>query len=139
MKIGRLNLLPPLALFAANAYITLRLFHTAFTPEMGSIEAAYVGLARYIVHHFPDLSWFPLWYGGIPYPDTYPPLLHMIVAGVAASGHLSPGLAYHAVTAMVFALMPVALYWTAWGLGTSRLAAFAASLLYSIEIGRAQV
>jgi hypothetical protein len=56
----------------------------------------------------------------------------MTVAAVAAAGRLSPGLAYHAVTALVFALMPVALYWTAWRLGASRLAAFAAALLYSL-------
>ena len=43
---------------------------------MGSIEAAYIGLARYIANHLGELSWFPLWYGGIPYADTYPPLLH---------------------------------------------------------------
>lgn len=133
MKLSQRNLLPPAAIFAVNAWITLRLFHTAYTREMGSIEAAYVGLARYLVAHFPDLNWFPLWYGGIPYPDTYPPLLHMMVAALAAGGHLSPGLAYHAVSALVFALMPVALYWTAWRMGASRLAAFGAALLYSLE------
>ena len=126
------RLLPPLSLLAANAYITLRLFHTAYTREMGSIEAAYISLAHYIVAHFPDLQWFPLWYGGIPYADSYPPLLHFAVAALAAAGHLSPGLAYHAVCALVFSLMPVALYWTACQLGASRLAAFAAALLYSI-------
>ena len=40
-----------LALFALNAYITLRLFHTDYTRQMGSIEAAYIGLARYIANH----------------------------------------------------------------------------------------
>ena len=123
----------PLALFLANAFITFRLFHTEYVDQMGSIEAVYHGLARYILAHFPDLRWFPLWYGGIPYPDTYPPLLHFMVAATAAILHLSPGLAYHAVTALLFALMPVALYWTATRLGASRLAAFAAALLYSVE------
>ena len=132
MQLRGRRLLPPFVLFAVNVYITLRLFHTAYTREMGSIEAAYIGLARYIVAHFPDLNWFPLWYGGIPYPDSYPPLLHLIVAAVSAAGRLSPGLAYHAVCALVFALTPVALYWTACRLGASRLAAFAAALFYSI-------
>ncbi|HEV2448290.1 MAG TPA: hypothetical protein VGS58_20300, partial [Candidatus Sulfopaludibacter sp.] len=132
MTLAKERLLPPIALFAANAYITLRLFHTEFTREMGSIEAAYIGLARYIVAHFPDLSWFPLWYGGIPFPDSYPPLMHMIAAALAAAGHLSPGTAYHAVAALTFTLMPVALYWTACRLGASRLAAFGACLLYSL-------
>lgn len=126
------RLLPPLSLLAANAYITLRLFQTAYTREMGSIEAAYISLAHYIVAHFPDLQWFPLWYGGIPYADSYPPLSHFAVAALAAAGHLPAGLAYHAVCAAVFALMPAALYWTACQLSASRLAAFAAALLYSI-------
>jgi hypothetical protein len=132
MRMMRRSLVPPVALFLANAYITFRLFHTAYTREMGSIEAAFIGLARLIAGHFPDLNWFPWWYGGIPYPDSYPPLLHMIVATVAAVGRLSPALAYHAVTAAVFSLGPVALYWTAHRLGASRLAAFGAGLLYSI-------
>ena len=56
-----------LALFALNALVTLRLFHTDYTRQMGSIEAAYIGLARYIANHLGQLTWFPLWYGGIPY------------------------------------------------------------------------
>jgi hypothetical protein len=121
-----------LALFAVNAWITLRLFRIDYLHEMGSIEAAYIALARYIRGHFPDLNWFPLWYGGIPYPDTYPPLLHFVVAGVAAVGHLPTGLAYHAVTATIYALVPVALFWAARRLGAGQAAAFAASLLYSL-------
>jgi len=119
-------------LFAVNAAITFRLFHIEYLREMGSIEAAYIGLARYILEHFPDFNWFPLWYGGIPYQDSYPPLLHFLVAAVAASGRISPALAYHAVTAALYALAPAALFWAAWRLGASRTNAFLAALLYSL-------
>ena len=68
----------PALLFALNACITPLLFRTAYTAEMGSIEAAFIGLARYAARHWNDLGWFPLWYGGVPYPETYPPLLHWI-------------------------------------------------------------
>ena len=68
---------------------------------MASIEGAFIGLARYIRDHFPHLTWMPLWYGGIPFPDSYPPLLHVTVAAVSALAHISAGLAYHAVTADV--------------------------------------
>jgi hypothetical protein len=122
----------PVVLFAVNAYITLALFRIDYTRQMGSIEAAYVGLARYITAHFGDFQWFPLWYGGIPYQDTYPPLLHFVVAAVSAGARIGPGLAYHAVTAAVYALGPVALYWAARRLGAGRPAAFAAGLLYSL-------
>ena len=98
---------------------------------MDSVEGAYIGLARHIRDHFPDLSWFPLWYGGIPYQYSYPPLLHVLVAGTAAVGHISPARAYHIVVAIFYALGPVALFWTARRLGASRDASFLAGLLYS--------
>jgi hypothetical protein len=121
-----------LALFAFNACITLRLFHVAYTREMGSIEAAYISLARYIRDHFPHLTWFPLWYGGIPFADAYPPLVHFLVAGVSAAAGASPGLAYHTVTAALYALGPVALFWMAMRLGAPRAGAFLAALGYSL-------
>ena len=121
-----------LALFALNALVTLRLFHVDYTRQMGSIEAAYVGLARYVAHHLSDLTWFPLWYGGIPYPDTYPPLLHWISGLAVALFGISPGLAYHAVTATIYAAGPAALFWMAWRLSGNRAAAFTAGLLYSL-------
>ncbi len=99
------------SLFALNAFVTARLFHSEYIAQMGSIEGAFIGLARYIRDHFPDLNWMPLWYGGIPFPDSYPPLLHATVAEVSALAHISAGLAYHAVTAAFYSLGPVALYW----------------------------
>jgi hypothetical protein len=119
-------------LAAFNAAITPRLFLLDYTREMGSIEAAYIGLARYIRDHFPHLGWFPLWYGGIPYSDAYPPLLHWIVALTGAVGQCSSGLAYHAVTASVYAIGPATLFWAAWRLGAQRTAAFLAALGYSL-------
>ncbi len=119
-------------LFALNAYITLPLFRVDYTREMGSIEAVYIGLARYILRHFPHFGWFPLWYGGIPYRDTYPPLLHFVVAGAMAAGRISPGLAYHFVTAAAYALGPVTLFWLALRLGAGRVPAFLGGLVYSV-------
>jgi len=121
-----------LALFSINVALVWRLFRIPYTQYMGSIEAAYIGLARYIVAHFPHLSWFPLWYEGIPYPDTYPPLLHFTVAGVAAAAGISPALAYHCVIAVVYALGPVTVFWAAWRLGAGRVPAWLAALGYSL-------
>jgi len=121
-----------LALFSINTALVWRLFRIPYTQYMGSIEAAYVGLARYIAAHFPDLGWFPLWYGGIPFPDAYPPLLHFVVAGVAVAAHIAPALAYHAVAAVVYALGPVTMFWAAWLLGAGRVPAWLAALCYSL-------
>jgi hypothetical protein len=98
---------------------------------MGSIEAAFIGLARYIRDHFPHFTWFPLWYGGIPFADAYPPLLHFLVAGVSAAG-ASPGLAYHMVTATFYVLGPVLFFLVALRLGVNRPSAFLAALGYSL-------
>jgi uncharacterized membrane protein len=99
---------------------------------MGSIEAAFIGLARYASRHWNDLGWFPLWYGGVAYPETYPPLLHWIVGLVLWITGVSPGLAYHFVTAMTYALGPVTLFWMAWRLCNSRACALAAAFVYSL-------
>ena len=119
-------------LVALNGYITLRLFHTEYTRHMGSIEAAYIGLARYISRHWGDLGWFPLWYGGIPYPDTYPPLLHWLCALAITLTGISPGLAHHFVTAALYSLGPATLFWLAWLLCGNRACAFAAGVGYSL-------
>ena len=119
-------------LFAFNAYLTPLLFRTAYTAEMGSIEAAFIGLARYASQHWNDMGWFPLWYGGVPYPDAYPPLLHWVVGLAITLTGVSPGLAYHFVTAMVYSLGPVTLFWMAWRLCRSRACALVAGLGYSL-------
>src|SRR5512146_1581389 len=90
-----------LTLFAVNAYIAGRLFRLEYTHDLESIAGAYIGLARYIRDHFPHLGWFPAWYGGIPFQDSYPPLLHLLVAALAGVG-ASPGLAYNAMSAAIF-------------------------------------
>jgi hypothetical protein len=119
-------------LFALNAAITQWLFRTAYTNQMGSIEAAFIGIARYVSRHWGDLTWFPIWYGGIPYADSYPPLLHWVVALVISLFGADPGLAYHFVVATVYALGPAALFWMAWRLSGSRPCALVAAIGYSI-------
>jgi hypothetical protein len=120
------------ALFTLNSYIAFRLFLIEYLDQMWSIEGTFIGLARYVRGHFPDLNWFPLWYGGIPGQYSYPPLLPFLVAGVTAAGRTSPARAYHIVVAMFYAFGPVALFWTARRLGASRTAAFLAGVMYSL-------
>src|SRR4051812_13243137 len=55
------------ALFAPNGYIAVGLFFPDYPRQMGSIQAPYNRLARYNWRPLGQLSWFPLWYGGIPY------------------------------------------------------------------------
>ena len=121
-----------LALFILNLLLVRKLLGIEYLDQMGSIEGAYIAIARWASQNWRDLSWFPLWYGGIPYQNTYPPLLHLIVAAVSGLFKLSPAHAHHAVTAVFFSLGPVTLFWLALRLGGSRLSAFAAGWFYSL-------
>ena len=119
-------------LVAVNAAVSWKLFVTEYLVYLGSIEAAYVGLSRYVIEHPWDLVWFPLWYGGVPYENTYPPLTHIVVAIVAWLGGISPALAHHVVGATMYCLGPVTLFALAFRLSRDRLASFAAALVYSL-------
>ena len=137
-------------LFALNAFLSHELFSLVFLDKMGSIEAAYISLARYMVDHPFEWSWFPLWYGGIPFQNTYPPLLHLLVAGWTwLTGGLTSGtttvitgevidlpraaaLAYHQVTAIFYCLGPVTLFWASTGISKRIWVSFGAALGYSL-------
>lgn len=126
------ELLPPAVLFAVNYYLCAELFHREYIDQLGSIEAVYIGLARYIQENWRDLTWFPLWYGGIPFQNTYAPLLHLLVAAVGTVLRIPPGTAYHATTAFLFCLGPCMLYWLARRMSRSWTGAFVAGLAYTV-------
>ena len=115
-----------------NIALVTPLYRVEYTDQMQSIEAAFISLARYILGHFPDLRWFPLWYTGTPYQNTYPPLLPLSVAALAAVARIPPGLAYHALTAALYCLGPVALFWLVHRLSGSRTQALFAALAWSL-------
>jgi hypothetical protein len=118
-------------LFLLNAYICRGLFGMEYLLQMGSIEGAYIGISRSMLAHWRDFSWFPGWYAGIPAQNTYPPLLHWIVALAALLRGISPAHAYHWVTAIFYCLGPLALFALTLRLSGSRRAAFLAGALYS--------
>ena len=122
----------PLLLAAVNLYIAKDLFFLEYSQFMGSIEAAYISISRYMIENWRDLTWFPLWYGGIPFQNSYPPFLHVVVALAAATFRISPAHAHHIVTAIFYCLGPVALYALALRLTGSRWASFWAGWIYSI-------
>jgi hypothetical protein len=122
----------PLLILAINLYIAKDLFSLEYSQFMGSIEAAYLAISRYMIENWTDLTWFPLWYGGIPFQNSYPPFLHAVVALAAALFRISPAHAHHIVTAAFYCLGPVAVYALALRLTGSRWASFWAGWIYSI-------
>ncbi len=119
-------------LAALNVYVCRELFRIEYLRHVGSIEAAFISIARYARDHWPDLSWFPIWYNGIPYQNSYPPLLHWTVAAVSALTGSSAALAYHATTAALYCLAPVALFWLCYRFSRSAGFSFAAGAFYSV-------
>ncbi|MDQ6664664.1 MAG: hypothetical protein M3Z23_09755 [Acidobacteriota bacterium] len=115
-----------------NVYVCHELYFLQYSKFLGSIEAAFISISRYVIQNWHDLTWFPLWYGGIPYQNTYPPLLHWIVAGAAQLLRTSPAHAHHLVTAFFYCLAPVSIYALVLRLSRSQTAAFGAGIFYSL-------
>lgn len=121
-----------MSIFILNLIITKRLFFVGFPLRMDSIESAYMGMSRFIMGHWGDLTWFPLWYTGMPFRIVYQPLLHVTVAAVATVAHQPVQVAYHFVTALLYSAGPVALFALCFVATGSRAFAFLTALLYSL-------
>ena len=120
-----------LALFLLNGYICRELFGIEYLFNMGTIECVYFGIDRWALAHWPDLRWFPLWYDGIPFQNTYPPLLQACVVLLVKLTGFSVPHAHHFVIALAYCLGPVAVFALAIRFSGSRWAGFAAGLVYS--------
>lgn len=121
-----------LLIVAVNLAVCWRLLITEYLDQMGSIEGAYIGLSRWILARPGELDWFPLWYGGIPFQNTYPPVLHFLVSAAAALFSVSPARAHHLVGGLAYVLGPLSLYWMARALSGDRIRSLVAALVYSL-------
>ncbi len=119
-------------LFTINAYICWRLFGLEWSHRMDSIEGAYIGISRHILSSWRDLAWWPAWYGGIPFHNSYPPLLHVLTALAAAGFRVSPARAHHFVTALFYCAGPVFAYLLLGRLSRRGFESFCAALFYSV-------
>lgn len=134
-----------LSLFVLNGWIAWRMLRIEWFPYFHSVEGSLIGLQRYIAAHWGDLSWFPLWYSGMPFPDTYVPALQVLSAIVATVAKLSAPRAYHVVCAVAYAVAPVAAYvmmrqlgasrWASW-LGAAGWSLFSASAFLMPDVGK---
>ena len=124
-----MDLLVAVALFTLQAILIAPLFTGEFTLYRGSIEAAYITDARFIVDHFPDLSWNPFWYLGFPFEWFYTPLLPALVSLVGKLIGDVPA-AYRLVAATGYAIGPLALYVATREIARSRAAAVFAALAF---------
>ena len=97
------------ALFALNAYICRELFSVEFTQHMESIEGSYMSISRYATRHWGELTWWPLWFTGMPFTHVYQPGFHLTVAAIAMLFRQSPQHIYHLMCALAYCFGPVTL------------------------------
>ncbi len=91
-----------------------------------------LSVERYIRLHWSWWDWFPVWWGGMPFPRVYQPLLHFTVAVVCAVTGASIPMAFHFVTVVAYSLGAVTFYWLAKILLQSRSIAFCGGLIFSL-------
>jgi hypothetical protein len=120
------------SLFLLNAYICRGLFGLEFSSRMESIESSYISISRWAMDNWRDLTWFPLWYGGMPFHRVYQPGLHLSVAGFAQLMDWTAPHAFHFLTAMAYCAAPVTLFWLAYSTTGNRAFGFVAGVLYSL-------
>jgi IPT/TIG domain len=115
------------ALFMGNLLILGPWLLVDFTNQPWNNGYIYVAIARV----FRDLNWTwnPLNYGGAPFHYLYPPIFHVLMDALPVA---SLGRAYHLLTGLAYALVPVSLYVLAFQLFGSRLLAAFAGIAYSL-------
>jgi hypothetical protein len=120
------------ALFALNAAICWPLFGADYLDNFQSNEGVFMSLARLLGQHFPHSAWFPWFDAGIPFENTYLPLVPALVALVSSATGASFAHALHFLAALAYCLAPVFLFLFARRVSGRTAPAFAAALLWSV-------
>ena len=124
-------LLCVLVLLIVNLTIAAPLFGVEYSAYNGSIEGTFIAIARVMAAHPGEWKWWPLWNAGMPFENSYLPLLHWMVAAFSAVTGLSAARSFHIVTAGIYVCSALAVFWMALVLSRKLAASFVAALAYS--------
>jgi hypothetical protein len=116
---------------AVNLVIVAKLFGVEYSAYNGSVEGSFIAIARVMAKYPGQWSWWPMWSGGMPFETAYAPFSHWIVAAFSLLTGLSAPRSFHIVTAGIYALGPVTLFWMALTLSRRLAPSFVAALAYS--------
>lgn len=122
----------PAILLIVNLLLIAKLFHIEYSTYLLSIEGTFITIARWVAAHPGQLGWWPLWDCGLPFQNTYLPLLHLITGTFSGITGRSPALAFHQVSAAFFAIGPVSVYFMALVMTQQIGASFFGALAYSL-------
>ena len=122
----------PAVILILNIALVAKLFRVEYSAYLGSNEGTFIAIARQVAAHPGDLRWWPHWYCGMPFQNTYLPLLPLLTGTFSLlTGH-SAALAFHQVCAVFFSVGPVCLYFMAWRMTRQPGTSFAAALAFSL-------
>jgi hypothetical protein len=99
---------------------------------MSSNEGLFIAISRFLVDHWRTSGWVPWWMNGVPFENTYSPLLPIVDAVSAKVAHSSTALAFHRTLAFFYCLGPVCLFWFAWRMSNALYPSFLCGLVYSL-------
>ncbi len=99
---------------------------------MSSNEGFFMAISRFLVLHWRTSGWVPWWMNGVPFENTYSPLLPIVDAVSAKVAHSSTALAFHRTVAFFYCLGPVSLFWLAWRMSSALYPSFLCGLVYSL-------
>ena len=119
-------------LLAINAYFVEKLFLVDFTNNMQTNAGSLMAISRFILQHWPHLGWFPWWFGGEPFENTYSPMLPLVDAAFAWITGSSVPHAFNFVTALFYVAGPVCLFLFAWRVSRYLETSFCAALMFSL-------
>jgi hypothetical protein len=121
-----------LALFVLNAVICWPLFGVEYLDAFQSNEGTYITFADFLRRYWPHVGWFPWFDAGMPFEDTYLPLVGFLAAVGSLVGRCSPAHAFHFVLAITYSLAPVFLFLFAQGISGRMAPSVWAALLWSL-------
>jgi hypothetical protein len=121
-----------LFLFGLNGVVCREFWSAGYVDQLGSVEGSFLALSHWVARHWGDLRWFPLWFSGMPMERVYGPGLPWTIAAIAGVTHLSVVQSYRLVTASLYCLGPVTLFWLYYRLTHSRGYALAVGVIYSL-------
>jgi hypothetical protein len=119
-------------LVGLNVYFVQNLFSVDFTNNMQTNAGTFMAISRYIVAQWPHLNWYPWWFNGEPFENTYSPMLHLMDAAFAGIFHCSTARAFNFVTGVFYVTGPAFLFLFAWRVSKFLETSFFAALLYSL-------
>ncbi len=121
-----------MALFSLNALICWRLFGVEYLDAFQSNEGTFITFAAFLRRYWPHAAWFPWFDAGMPFEDTYLPLLTWLTALGSALARCSPAHAFHFLLALTYSLAPVFLFLFAQGISGRAAPSAWAALLWSL-------